>query len=192
MANRYARPTPAGGGAGVYVTTPTNHPRVVVGYYALAAAQVEPPDATERMTRGRPSRRAVPVVLLARLAVDRAHQGRRLGSSLLRDAMLRVLQAADAIGIRALVVHAKHERARTWYERYGFEPSPRTRCTSSSSSRTSDGSSSDRHAIARREGPRPHPTGVASTVFVATDSAGTRASRLKRYERGAFSAGGGG
>jgi GNAT superfamily N-acetyltransferase len=121
---RHARPTHAGGGARVYVTTPTNHPRGVVGYYALAAAQVEPPDATERMTRGQPSHRAVPVVLLARLAVDRAHQGRRLGSSLLKDAMLRVLQAADAIGIRALVVHAKHERARTWHEQYGFEPSP--------------------------------------------------------------------
>jgi GNAT superfamily N-acetyltransferase len=120
---RHARQTHAAGGARVYVTTPSDRPRTVVGYYALAAAQVAP-DATERMTRGQPSHRTVPVVLLARLAVDRAHQGRRLGSSLLRDAMLRVLQAADAIGIRALVVHAKHQRARTWYERYGFEPSP--------------------------------------------------------------------
>jgi GNAT superfamily N-acetyltransferase len=121
---RHARASHAGGGARVYVTTPTSHPRMVIGYYALVAAQVEPPDATERITHGQPSHRPVPVVLLARLAVDRAHQRRRLGSSLLRDAMLRVLQAADAIGIRALVVHAKHERARTWYEQYGFESSP--------------------------------------------------------------------
>lgn len=121
---RHARSSHAGGSARVYVVTSTVHPRRVVGYYAVAAAQVEPAEATARLAKGQPAHRSVPVVLLARLAVDRAHQRRRLGSSLLRDAMLRVLQAADAIGVRALVVHAKHDRARAFYEQYGFEPSP--------------------------------------------------------------------
>jgi GNAT superfamily N-acetyltransferase len=121
---RHARSSHAAGGARAYVTTTTDDAKRVVGYYALAAAQVEPADATARVAKGQPGRRPVPVVLLARLAVDRAHQGRRVGSSLLKDAMLRVLQAADAIGVRALLVHAKHERARAFYEQYGFEPSP--------------------------------------------------------------------
>lgn len=121
---RHARSSHADGSARVYVTTPTDDPQTVVGYYALAAAQVEPAEATARLARGQPAQRAVPVVLLARLAVDRAHQRRQIGGSLLRDAMLRVLGAADAIGIRALTVHAKPDRARAWYEQYGFEPSP--------------------------------------------------------------------
>jgi predicted N-acetyltransferase YhbS len=63
-------------------------------------------------------------VLLARLAVDRVHQGRGLGRSLLQDAMLRADEAAEELGIRVMLVHAKHERARRWYERFGFEESP--------------------------------------------------------------------
>lgn len=121
---RHARASHASGGARVYVTTGSDDPRTVVGYYALAAAQVEPADATLRTAKGQPAQRPIPVILLARLAVDRAHHGRRVGSSLLRDALLRVLQAAETIGVRALVVHAKHHRARAWYEQYGFEPSP--------------------------------------------------------------------
>jgi GNAT superfamily N-acetyltransferase len=112
----------AAGSARVFVTTEDGiH---VVGYYALAAAQVEPADATARLAKGQPSRRPIPVVLLARLAVDRAHQGTGVGRSLLRDALLRVLGAADAIGLRAVLVHAKDDEARAWYERHGFEPSP--------------------------------------------------------------------
>ena len=99
-------------------------PRTVVGYYALAAAQVETADATERAKKGQPSRRPVPAVLLARLAVDERHQGAGLGRSLLQDVLLRSVEAADAIGIRVLLVHAKHERAKAWYLQYGFEESP--------------------------------------------------------------------
>jgi GNAT superfamily N-acetyltransferase len=121
---RHARASHAGGTARVFVTTHSDDPTRVVGYYALAAGQVEAPDATPRVLKGQPTRRAVPVALLARLAVDRDHQGQRVGRSLLRDAMLRVLGASDPIGIRALVVHAKHARTRAWYLRYGFEPSP--------------------------------------------------------------------
>ncbi len=63
-------------------------------------------------------------MLLARLAVDRRHQGKGLGRSLLQDAMLRSAEAAERIGVRVLLVHAKHEQARRWYERFGFERSP--------------------------------------------------------------------
>lgn len=96
----------------------------VAGYYALAAAQVEPPDATDRLTKGQAAHRPVPVLLLARLAVDSACQQQGLGAALLRDAMLRCLQVSEEIGIRALVVHAKHPTARDWYSRWGFEESP--------------------------------------------------------------------
>jgi len=97
---------------------------LVAGYYALAAGQVEPDDATERMMKGQPSHRAAPVLLLARLAVDVDYQGQGLGRGLLRDAMLRCFRVSEEVGIRALVVHAKHDRARGWYEQYGFEESP--------------------------------------------------------------------
>jgi GNAT superfamily N-acetyltransferase len=119
---QFARQAQASGSARTYVTT--SDATVVVGYYALAAAQVEPAEATERLRKGEPRRRPVPAVLLARLAVDRRHQGAGVGRSLLQDAVLRSLQAADSIGVRAMLVHAKHERARAWYEQNGFEPSP--------------------------------------------------------------------
>jgi predicted N-acetyltransferase YhbS len=63
-------------------------------------------------------------VLLARLAVGRRHQGKGLGRSLLADAMLRCAEAAERLGVRAMLVHAKGEGARRWYERFGFEASP--------------------------------------------------------------------
>jgi len=121
---RHARASHAGGGARVFVTTHSDAPVIVVGSYALAAAQLEAADATPRVLKGKARERAVPAVLLARLAVDLRHQGAHVGRSLLRDAMLRIAQASDPIGIRAVLVHAKHDRARTWYARYGCEPSP--------------------------------------------------------------------
>lgn len=114
----------AGGGARVFVTADTVAPNVIVGYYALAAAQVSPADARGRLRAGQPQHRPIPVILLGRLAVHIDHQGRGLGASLLKDVMLRVNQAADIIGVRALLVHAKNEAARAWYLKYGFEVSP--------------------------------------------------------------------
>jgi len=70
------------------------------------------------------ARHPVPVMLLARLAVDKNHQGIGLGQALLKDALLRTAQAADIAGIRCLLVHAKDEDARKWYESWEFEPSP--------------------------------------------------------------------
>jgi len=119
---RFARPAQASGSARVFVTAEDGE--TVAGFYALAAAQIEPANATARAIKGEPANRPVPAVLLARLAVDRAHQRRGVGRSLLQDAVLRCLQAADAIGVRAILAHAKHPTARAWYEQYGFEPSP--------------------------------------------------------------------
>ena len=119
---RRARQAQAAGSARTFVTT--SEGAKVVGYYALAAAQVEPNEATTRLLKGEPRSRAVPAVLLARLAIDHRHQCGGLGRSLLQDAVLRCLQAADSIGVRAMLIHAKNEKARAWYQQYGFEPSP--------------------------------------------------------------------
>ena len=95
--------------------------RTVIGYYSLAVGQVTFDDAPERLAKGL-ARHPVPVMLLARLAVDQGWHGHRLGSALLRDAVLRTLQAADIAGIRAMVVHAKDDAARRFYERFDFLP----------------------------------------------------------------------
>ncbi len=121
---KYARAANASESARVLVVTTDDDIATVIGYYALAATQVEPADATERAKKGQPSRRPVPAVLLARLAVDLHHQRAGLGRSLLQDVLLRSVEAADAIGIRVLLVHSKHERAKAWYLQYGFEESP--------------------------------------------------------------------
>jgi GNAT superfamily N-acetyltransferase len=96
----------------------------VVGYYALASAGVERANAPDRVARGLPAH-PIPVVLLARLAVDSSAQKRGLGGALLRNALIRVEAAADEIGIRALLIHAKDDGAREFYMKYAeFEPSP--------------------------------------------------------------------
>lgn len=95
----------------------------LVGYYALAVGSVEQDHAPERIKKGI-ARYSIPIMLLARLAVDLHWQRQGVGAGLLKDAMLRTLQAADIAGIRALVVHAKDTGARTFYERFDFLPSP--------------------------------------------------------------------
>jgi GNAT superfamily N-acetyltransferase len=96
--------------------------RRVVGYYALAAGAVSHREATGSVRRNMPE--PIPVMVLARLAVDRRAQGMKLGASLLRDALLRTQAVAESAGIRALVVHALHEPARDFYVHHGFQPSP--------------------------------------------------------------------
>lgn len=95
---------------------------VVVGFYSLAVGSVEPDAAAPRVTRGI-AQHPVPVMLLARLAVDRAYKGQGLGRALLKDALIRTARAADIAGIRALLIHAKDEEARNWYQQWEFEPS---------------------------------------------------------------------
>lgn len=94
----------------------------VVAFYALAAGAVAVAATTGRFRRNMPD--PIPVVILARLAVDRAYQGRGLGRALFRDAALRIVNAADAIGIRGVLVHAISEEARAFYIALGFDPSP--------------------------------------------------------------------
>ena len=120
--SKHALQSHRSGGSRVFVTTASDSD--VVGYYALAAGAVIPSDTSARLARGLATNQPVPVVLLGRLAVDARHQGQHLGRSLLLDAMARVVQAGELIGIRALLVHAIDERARGWYEPFGFERSP--------------------------------------------------------------------
>ena len=94
----------------------------VVGYYALATGSVAHAQALGRVRRNMPD--PVPVMIVGRLAVDRAWQGRSLGGSLLCDAVLRTLHAAKIAGIRAILVHAISEEAKQFYQRYGFGVSP--------------------------------------------------------------------
>lgn len=117
---RYALPNQTGGSATTYVSC---RGRRVVGYYSLATGGVIYHQAPERIAKGQP-KHDIPVMLLARLAVDRSEQARGLGRGLLKDALLRTAQVADIAGVRALLVHAKDEGARRWYEQFDFEPSP--------------------------------------------------------------------
>jgi GNAT superfamily N-acetyltransferase len=94
----------------------------VRGYYALAAGAVSHESATSKIRRNMPD--PVPVMVLARLAVDRGVQGQQLGAALLQDAVKRAVTVASNVGVRALLVHALHERAMQFYERYGFQSSP--------------------------------------------------------------------
>jgi predicted N-acetyltransferase YhbS len=94
----------------------------VVGYYALASASVQHGDVTGKVRRNMPD--PVPVILLSRLAVDRKEQGSGLGKNLLRDAILRSVEASEIIGVRALLVHALNDTARAFYAHFDFEPSP--------------------------------------------------------------------
>jgi predicted N-acetyltransferase YhbS len=94
----------------------------VVAYYALASSAIAVEAASGRLHSNMPD--PIPVVVLARLAVDQRLQGKGLGRALIQDASLRVIQAADAIGIRGMIVHALSDNAKAFYERVGFEPSP--------------------------------------------------------------------
>lgn len=120
--SRHAMPSQASGAARTFVAVADA--KRVVGYYSLAAAQIEARSAVHRLLKGEPAGRPVPAVLLARLAVDAAHQRLGVGRSLLQHAILSTLTAAEAVGVRALLVHAKDNTARQWYEQFGFDPSP--------------------------------------------------------------------
>lgn len=94
----------------------------VLAYYALASSAVAAELATGRLRRNMPD--PIPVVVLGRLAIDRSLHGQGIGRAMVRDACLRVMAAADAIGIRGMLVHALSSEAQAFYEHVGFEPSP--------------------------------------------------------------------
>lgn len=116
---RRARANQTSGASKTYVVC---EERRVVAYYALASGAIAQAGVPGRFRRNMPD--PIPVVVLARLAVDRNRQGRGLGRALFRDGARRVAHAADTIGIRGIVVHAISEEARKFYIALGFEPCP--------------------------------------------------------------------
>lgn len=93
----------------------------VYGYYAMAAGAVSQQMATGGVRRNMPE--PIPVMVLARLAVDHRAQGIKLGGALLQDAVNRALVVSQNTGVRALLVHALHDHAKSFYEHYGFQAS---------------------------------------------------------------------
>lgn len=110
----------ASGASRTYVVADGQHR--VIGYYALAAGSVAGEVAPSRLRRNMPD--PLPVVVLGRLAVHSAWSGRGIGSGLLKDAVLRSIQAAELIGVRALLCHAIDDDAKAFYMKYGFVESP--------------------------------------------------------------------
>jgi GNAT superfamily N-acetyltransferase len=104
----------------IYVLTHTDS-KVIVGYYSLVYAAIDRKLLPAKLIKGL-GRYDVPVILLARLAVDHREQGKGLGKALLKDAILRTMQAAEIAGLKLLLVHAKDEAAADFYRKHGFEP----------------------------------------------------------------------
>ena len=121
---RYALVNQANGSARTFVSLSGGQ---ISGYFSLAAASAEQAAASSRVSKGL-ARRPIPMLLLARLAVDLRAQGNGLGlglgRSLLQSALGKYLQACEVIGARALMVHAIDEAAIGFYQSFGFEPSP--------------------------------------------------------------------
>lgn len=116
---RRARANQASGASRTFVVCEGSR---VVAYYALASGAVKLPEAPGRFRRNMPD--PIPVAVLGRLAIDQSYQGRGIGRALVRDAGLRLLNAAEILGIRGVLVHAISDGARAFYEAVGFLPSP--------------------------------------------------------------------
>jgi GNAT superfamily N-acetyltransferase len=120
----HARQAQASGSARTFVVCDSE--RVVegvVGYFSLTVGQVDTIEAPERVRRGM-GQYPIPLVILARLAVDLDYQGKGIGFSLLQDAILRTLVIAEQAGIRGLLTHPVDAQAEAFYRHFGFEPSP--------------------------------------------------------------------
>lgn len=118
---RYALLAGAAGTAKTFVTCTQDGQ--VAGFYSLATGQVLHQEATDRVVRG-VGQHAVPVIVLARLAVDTRFQGMGLGAGLLKDCASRVVNLKDEVGFRALFTHAKDAESAAFYSKFGFEVSP--------------------------------------------------------------------
>ena len=117
---RFARQAQGSGSARTFVVC---HADRVVGYFSLTVGQIDTLEAPERIRRGM-GQYPIPVIILARLAVDKACHGRGLGTGMLQDAIRRTLKIAEDAGIRALLTHPIDESAEMFYRRFGFEPTP--------------------------------------------------------------------
>jgi predicted N-acetyltransferase YhbS len=117
---KFAWPNQQADSAKTYVACRENR---VVGFYALTGGSVHKHESPERIAKGL-ANHPVGVVLLARLAVDVGEQGKGLGKALLFDLLKRIEEAADIVGVRAVMVHAIDDAARKFYEYFNFDPSP--------------------------------------------------------------------
>ncbi len=117
---RYARQAQGSGSAKTFVVVDAER---VAGYFSLTVGQVDTLDAPERIRKGM-GQYPVPVVILARLAVSREHQGRGIGVGMLQDAIRRTLVIAEQAGVRAMLTHPTDEDAARFYTRFGFIASP--------------------------------------------------------------------
>lgn len=117
---RHARQAQGSGSAKTFVVTDDLR---VAGYFSLTVGQVDTLDAPERIRKGM-GQYPIPVVILARLAVDRAYQGQGIGIGLLQDAIRRTFLIAEQAGIRAMLTHPIDEDAARFYTRFGFISSP--------------------------------------------------------------------
>lgn len=120
---RFARQNQESGIARTFVAVRETEPARVVGYYSLAVGGMDKASLPHSATRRFPNF-PLPIARLARLAVDSSQQGQGLGEDLLLDALSRCLRVAEDVGIVAVVIDAKHERARAFYSRYEFEALP--------------------------------------------------------------------
>jgi len=120
--HRWAWMNQRAGNASVYVATRGQR---VVGYYALATGGVERANAPAEITKGGVPTQ-IPVLLLARLAVDEREQGSGLGRGLFVDALRRVLRVSEEVGFRALLIHARDESAKSFYLHFGEFAESRT------------------------------------------------------------------
>jgi GNAT superfamily N-acetyltransferase len=116
---RQALKNEASGASRTYVVCLDN---TVVGYYCLASGAVTRTQAPKSLQRNMPD--PIPVMVLGRLAVDLANQGQGIGRALLRDAIIRVLRAAEIVGVKAILVHAISDDAKRFYLTHGFVESP--------------------------------------------------------------------
>lgn len=120
LQKKAAKAQRVGGSARTYVVCSPE--RLVVGYYALATGSVNRDDVPGKVKKNMPN--PIPVILIGRLAVDQSFKGKGMGYGLLKDALLRIVAAAEEIGVRAALVHALDEQARNFYLHHGFYESP--------------------------------------------------------------------
>jgi len=118
---RYALKNQVLGSSRTYVVHRDN---LVVGYYSITYGDVAHADCPASVTDGMPTQYEIPVVILARLAIDKKEQGRGLGKALLKDACLRIISAGEIAGLRAAVVHAIDEEAKAFYKHFDFQDCP--------------------------------------------------------------------
>jgi GNAT superfamily N-acetyltransferase len=120
---RFARQNEESGVTRTFVAVRDDEPARILGYYSLAVGAIDKANLPSAAARRFPNF-PLPVARLARLAVDRSQQGKGLGEDLLLDALSRCLRVAEDVGITAVLIDAKHERAKAFYARYEFDALP--------------------------------------------------------------------